>query len=133
MRVLIVETNTNLAKVWQSHLERQGIDVWHADSAEEAIETLRENDVDIVVMNLTMAVDASFSVTDFASYRRPEAQFVFVTGRSFFSDGSIFTHVSNARAMVPAETPPADLAAMVQHYGNAVIRDREVHQNQAVG
>ncbi len=133
MRVLIVETNIDLAMLWQSHLERQGAHVWHTATPEAAIETLRENDVDIVVMNLTMAVDASFSVTDFASYRRPEAQFVFVTGRSFFSDGSIFTHVSNARAMVPAETPPADLAAMVQHYGDAVIRDREALQSQAVG
>jgi DNA-binding response OmpR family regulator len=132
MRVLIVEANENLSAIWQNHVERQGATVWTATTSEMAIEVLRDNDIDIVVMNLTMAVDASFSVTDFASYRRPTAQFIFVTGRSFFSDGSIFTHVSNARAMVPAETSPADLAAMVDHYGQGVIRDREVEESLAV-
>jgi len=39
-----------------------------------------------------------------------------VTNTSFFSDGSIFQVSNNACAYVQSETPPEDLAAMVEHY-----------------
>ena len=44
------------------------------------------------------------------------AKVVFVTNSSFFSDGSIFQHASNAAAFVKSSTPPEDLTAMVTHY-----------------
>ena len=41
-----------------------------------------------------------------------------ITNTSFFSDGSIFRHIPNACAFLPSATPPADLAAVVGHYGD---------------
>ena len=62
---------------------------------------------------------SALAVADFASYRQPEAQVIFVTNSAFFSDGSIFAHSANARAMFPSSGRPSDLAAMVEHYGMA--------------
>ena len=59
---------------------------------------------------------SALAVADFASYRRPDARVLFVTNTSFFSDGSILSHSPNACAYVQSETPPEDLAAMVEHY-----------------
>jgi len=59
------------------------------------------------------------AVADYASYRQPEIKVIFVTSDSFFSDGSIFSYMANACAMVPTRTPPEDLAALVEHHGRS--------------
>lgn len=71
---------------------------------------------DIIVLDLVLDNGSALAVADFASYRRPDARVIFVTNTSFFSDGSIFAHSPNACAYVQSETPPEDLAAMVEHY-----------------
>lgn len=116
MNVLIVESNPDLGRLWQRHLERQGADVVLAHSQEGAILALYGHDFDILVLDLVLDQGSALAVADFASYRRPEARVIFVTNTSFFSDGSIFAHSANACAYVQSETPPEDLAAMVEHY-----------------
>ncbi len=116
MNVLIVESKPELGKLWQRHLERQGADVELVHSQQDAILALYRKDFEIIVLDLVLAEGSALAVADFASYRRPEARVLFVTNTSFFSDGSIFAHSSNACAYVQSETPPEDLAAMVEHY-----------------
>ena len=116
-RVLIVESRTELGEIWQRHLERQSMLVVRAHGQKEAIEHLAEHDVDIIILDLFIEEGAALAVSDYANYRRPETQVIFVTNTSFFSDGSIFAHCANARAFVQSNTPPEDLAAMVEYYG----------------
>jgi hypothetical protein len=54
-------------------------------------------------------------VADYAQYRQPDAALIFVTDTTFFSDGSIFSLIPNARAFLQSGTPPDDLAALVEH------------------
>ncbi|MEM8654538.1 MAG: response regulator [Pseudomonadota bacterium] len=117
MDVLIVESRRELGVLWQRHLQRQGADVSLVRGQNEAVEHLAEHSADIIVMDLVLDDGSALAVADFASYRHPNARVIFVTDTSFFSDGSIFNHSSNACAFVPAGTPPEDLAAMVEHYG----------------
>lgn len=117
MRVLIVESSIELAGIWQKHLERMGMTVARAFGQGEAIEHLSENETDILIMDLVLTEGSALAVADYASYRQPKAQVIFVTNTSFFSDGSIFSHAQNACALVQSATPPEDLAAMVEHYG----------------
>ena len=118
MNVLIVESDTELAGLWQRHLERRGATVSLATSQEGAIEVLQgEEPVDVIVLDLLIEPGSAFAVADFASYRLPDAKVIFVTRTTFFSDGSIFRHIPNACAFVRAETPLDDLAALVEHYG----------------
>ncbi len=116
MKVLIVESNPELGRLWQRHLQRQGCEVTLVASQETAILALYASDFEIIVLDLVLDDGSALAVADFASYRRPEARVIFVTNTTFFSDGSIFAHSPNACAYVQSGTPPEDLAAMVEHY-----------------
>ncbi len=116
MRVLIVESKSELGSLWARHLNRQGADTLVVSSQDAAIAALRETDFQIIVLDLVLADGSALAVSDFASYRRPDARVIFVTNTSFFSDGSIFAHSPNACAYIQSGTPPEDLAAMVEHF-----------------
>ena len=117
MKVLIVEENADLGRVWGRHLERLGYSVDLVCGQSDAIDTLRVVDVDIIVLNLVLKNGSALAIADFLSYRLPCAKIIFVTSSSFFSDGSIFQHVPNACAMMPSQVSPEDLGALVEHYG----------------
>ena len=117
MRVLIVESDPDLGTIWSRHMQRMGANVDLAHDQAGAIHALRMRDYDIIVLDLVLEDGAALAIADFASYRRPGARVIFVTNTSFFSDGSIFNISANACAFVQSSTPPEDLAAMVEHYG----------------
>ena len=117
MHVLIVEGDRALSEVWKRHLERQGATVAVATSQAEAVERLQNYSVNVIVLSLDLAEGSAFAVADFASYRHPKAGVVFVTRSTFFSDGSIFQLVPNTAAYIASQTPPEDLAAIVEHHG----------------
>ncbi len=115
MDVLIVENKGPLGQLWADHLRRHGGRVKLVATSDDAIMAISDQDFEVIVVNLEQAHDA-ISVSDFAQYRQPDTQVMFVTDTSFFSDGSIFTLASNACTLVPSTTPPEDIAAMVEHY-----------------
>jgi len=117
MRVLITEGNPDLGRLWCRHLERRGCEVILTHSQHDAVHAIRNNDVDVIVLNLVLQEGSAFAIADFASYRSPKARIIFVTDTSFFSDGSIFQHIPNACAMMGSQMPPEDLTALVEHYG----------------
>ena len=119
MKVLIVESESGLANIWQRHLQRMGMEVCCAGGETDAIAHLSEHQTDVIILDLVLADGSALAVADYASYRLPEARVVFVTNTSFFSDGSIFSFAPNACAFVQSATPPEDLAAIVEHYGPA--------------
>ncbi len=86
-------------------------------SQAKAIDVLRDVDVDIIVLDLVQGSGSAFAIADFCSYRQPETKIIFVSSSNFFSDGSIFQHIPNACAMLPAGVAPQDLDASVEHYG----------------
>ncbi|GFE50444.1 response regulator [Roseobacter cerasinus] len=117
MKVLIVESQNDLAHIWKRHLERLGMQVVSACGQADAIRHLSKYGTDVIIMDLVLEEGSALAVADYASYRQPDAKVIFVTNTSFFSDGSIFSHSTNACAFVQSATPPDDLAAMVEHYG----------------
>lgn len=128
MHVLIVQSNEPLAHLWQRHLERLGSEVVVAASGDEAVELIENSDFDVIVLDLVLSQGSALTVADVAYFRQPDANVVFVTDTTFFSDGSIFTHSANARAFIQSTTPPQDLAEIVHHYGRPVSRADEAHQ-----
>jgi len=96
--------------------------VARAISQDDATAYLGLNAVDIIILDLVLEDGSALAVADYANYRQPEARVIFVTSTTFFSDGSIFAHSGNARAFVTTDTPPEDLAAMVEHYGAEISR-----------
>lgn len=124
MRTLIVQGNEKLGQVWARHMERLGAQVCYAVNGAEALEIIRDQALDVIVLDLVLSDGSALSVSDFANYAQPNANVVFVTDTTFFSDGSIFAHCPNARAFVETATPPADLAEIVLHYGQDASRAR---------
>lgn len=117
MKVLIVESDPFLGKLWKRHLERSGKQVTLLTTQEQAVAALSNETFSILVLDLLLDADSSaIAVADYAGFRRPEMKVIFVTRDTFFSDGSIFNHISNACAMVQPDTTPEDLAAVVDHY-----------------
>lgn len=116
MNVLIVESRPELGAIWRRHLERMGMSVHQVVDQSTAVAHLESYAPDIILLDLVLREGSALAVADFASYRHPDARVIFVTDTSFFSDGSIFAHSSNACAFLPAGTRPEDLAAMVEHY-----------------
>ena len=119
MDVLIVESATDLAQLWQRHLERQGARVTIAASGDAAVTCITETVYDVIILDLVLDHGSALAVADYAQFKCPDSSVIFVTDTTFFSDGSIFSLNANARALVQTSTPPEDLAAMVAHYGRA--------------
>ena len=119
MRVLIVESEPNLGQLWQRHLGRFCANVDLEDSQDGAVARLTQAGYDVILLDLVLAKGSAFAVADFAAYRYPDTKIIFVTSTTFFSDGSIFRLMPNACAFLPTETPPEDIAAVVEHYGTA--------------
>ena len=119
MPALIVQSNQALADLWIRHLRRLGCEADLALTETLAFEHLRRREYKAIVVDLVLSDGSAFAVSDYASYRQPEAKVIFVTNTRFFSDGSIFRHCANACAFLPTATPPSDLATMVQHYATA--------------
>lgn len=117
MRALIVQRNEGLGRIWQRHLERLGVVVTCVQTAEDALQMVDSTAFDVIVLDLVLVEGSALAVADLVQFRQPHANVVFVTDTTFFSDGSIFNHAGNARALVKTATPPEDLAAIVHHYG----------------
>ena len=116
MKVLIVESECELGLIWQRALERLGVQVVLVTDQATAVQALRDQSFELIILDLVLENGSAFAISDFANYRRPTAQVMFVTNTSFFSDGSIFQHCSNACAYVQSATAPEDIAMMVTHY-----------------
>jgi CheY-like chemotaxis protein len=129
MRVLIVQSNLHLGQLWKRHLERLDAVVDHVQTGDAALELIETDALDVIVLDLVLAEGSALAVADFAQFRQPNANVVFVTDTTFFSDGSIFHHSANARAFIESGTPPDDLAAIVEHYGSS-SPDRGAHPTQ---
>ncbi len=117
MRVLIVESNSQLAQIWQSAIARRGAEVTLVASQRAAIRAIQVQHFDVIVMNLIIGDGSAFAVADFAAYRLPDTKVIFATDTTFFSDGSIFRHIPNVCAFVETSLPADDLCAMVDHFG----------------
>lgn len=124
MRVLIVESDQDLGRLWKGHLTRSGAQAELVSSQQHAVERLAEQSFSVLVINLELGDGSAFAVADYANYRRPDIKVIFVTNSTFFSDGSIFQHVPNVCAFLPVHTRPEDLVALVEHHGARSSRNR---------
>ncbi len=88
----------------------------------DALAQLRRDSADVIIVNLDQPNEGAMTVADYAAYRHPSARVVFLTARSFFSDGSIFDMSPNACAFLPSATKPEDLATIVTHHAERIAK-----------
>ncbi len=119
MRILVVEADRDLGQLWCKYLEKQGGEAELADTESAALSALRFWEFDVLVLDLMLPNASVLAIADFASYRHPDIAVIIVMANSFFSDGSIFDLIPNARGFLHAPVQPDDLAALVEHYGSS--------------
>lgn len=115
MRVLLVQDNADLGAIWKRFLKRHGIHAHLATTQAEAIDALENTHFDALVLELVLPDGGGIAVADFAAYKSPEIPVIAVTKSSFFSDGSIFEVVPNARCLMRTPVRPDDLVAYLEH------------------
>lgn len=116
MRILLVQHNVDLSELWSRFLQRQGVDVVQAATQAAAIEKLRFEKFDALVLDIVLPDGGAIAISDYATYRYPDVPIIAVTSTSFFSDGSIFDLIPNARSLMRTPLRPDDLAAVLEHY-----------------
>lgn len=115
MRVLIAENNADLGRFWGRFLERRGCTVTLATTQKEATAAMRFHDFDALVIDLILPDGGAIALSDYATYRFPDIAIITVTSTDFFSDGSLFSVIPNARGIMRAPFRPDDLAALLEH------------------
>lgn len=115
MRVLLVQDNADLGAIWKRFLKRHGIEARLATCQAKAMEALEERAYDAVVLELVLPDGGGIAVADFAAYKYPDIAVIAVTKSGFFSDGSIFEVVPNARCLMRTPIRPDDLVAYLEH------------------
>lgn len=119
MDVLIVASNADLSELWASRLRQTGARVFITASEDVALDHLAAHKPDAIVLDLTLKDGSALAVADYASYRWPSTRLIFTTDTTFFSDGSAFRLNPNAAAFLGTETPPDDVAAIVEYHARA--------------
>lgn len=117
MRVLVVQDNTDLGSVWCRFLQRNGVEACLATSELEASTALADERFDVMVLEPVLDGGGGLGIADIAAYRHPDMPIIAVTKSDFFSDGSIFSIIPNARGLLRAPIIPEDLIAYLKHVG----------------
>lgn len=120
MKVLVIEPDRNLGRLWCRYLMREGCKAITAVDQDTALNALRFADFDALVLDLDLPDPAVMAISDFATYRNPAVAIIIVSANRFFSDGTIFDIIPNVRSHIQTGTSPDDLAAIVGHYGRMV-------------
>lgn len=114
-QVLIVEADKALSRLWARHIGQGGAAVTEAETESAAIDALIRRPIDAIVLDLALPGGSALAIAEFASYRRPQARIVFLTGQGYYADGSIFRLAPNAGALLQTDQSPEDIAAIVEY------------------
>ncbi len=117
MRILIVHTNSDLAKFWGRHLSRLHAESVVATSSDSAIKLLRFDAINIVILDMALPHGDSFAISDHIGVFHPHVPIVAITSSTFFSGSDLYEMMPNARALMSMPVQLEDLKAIVEFYG----------------
>jgi DNA-binding NtrC family response regulator len=116
LAVLIVEANADVGRRYAARFGRSGSRAVTAETDVSAIEALREGEFDVIVLNLGLPDGTAAGIADFANYRQPKAKLVLLTTSDSTWGGETFRFFGNVAALLDADLPPDDLAAIVEYH-----------------
>lgn len=101
--------------MWCRFLRRAGLDVDLAVTQTDAFQALERHAYDALIIEPALSDGGGLPVSDLATYRNPGIAILAVTKSSFFSDGSIFGLIPNARGFLRTPVRPGDLMAYLEY------------------
>ena len=84
MKVLIIESVSELRNLWTRALDRLGAEVVFVLSQSDAIRGLIDWHFDVIVPHLVLDDGSAFAIWNFENYRRSDVQIFFVNNTTFF-------------------------------------------------
>jgi DNA-binding NtrC family response regulator len=130
VRILVIEHNAELARFWAKYLSRQEAKVFIATNVEDAIKTLRFEDIDVAILDMALPNGGSFQISDYAGVFQPHIPIIAISNSTFFSGADLYEMVPNARALLSMPIQLSDLRVMVEHFAHArgLRRHSEIDQ-----
>lgn len=115
MRIMIVEGDCAVARLWQDYLGREGFEVTSAETADQAVNALHGGNFDVVLINLVLPDGGAMGIADYIRVSAPQTQVIFVSDQTLFADGSLFALAPNLRMTIKLQMPPRDVAEIVRY------------------
>lgn len=112
---MVLEDDESLRKLYGYALEGLGYQVVGAASCAQAFAALQATRPDLLLMDLRIGRDLSFSVADYAALRWPDLPVLVVTGCGMFAHGELFAMARNIRCVLRKPVDLADLCNTVAH------------------
>src|SRR4051812_47475498 len=85
-KVLLVEDEKNFAHVLRDYLRMNGYDVVHSENGEQGLETFRNEDFDLCIVDVMMPKKDGFSLTKEIKAINTQVPLIFLTARTMRDD-----------------------------------------------
>jgi DNA-binding response OmpR family regulator len=112
---LVLEDDTSLRFALTQILEECGHTAYPAGDIPTACEILTNITPDLLLLDLMIGPIPSIQVADFAGYRAPHADVIYLTGSNKYPNGELFRMSSNASWVLRKPIDFNELKAMLDH------------------
>ncbi|MEO0342818.1 MAG: hypothetical protein AAF198_05215 [Pseudomonadota bacterium] len=116
MKTLLIDHLHPRLGLWARHLERHGMTVVTAASADEAFRALATGQFEAMVLNMGLPDGSAMPIADYAIFKNPDIKIIGVSSDQFFSNGTLFSYIPNLCSQLGDSVPPEDLGATVAFY-----------------
>lgn len=120
MRILIVEDDTLLGRLWTLALRKGGHDAVHVGSASAARKSLMVRPADMIVLDLNLGSEGGLTLATLAGYVNPHCRVIVVTGTQLFPRGELFSINHSIAAVMRKPVDLREMLAMVEHHGSEI-------------
>ena len=115
MKCLVADDNADLARLWALALEGDGHDVTVCTDGDAAVNQMRVQDFDLLILDLFMPGGGALALARVAVYNNPAAQVLVVTGADCFAFGELLEMGDNIAMVLRKPVSPTDLRSYVAH------------------
>ncbi len=115
MRVLLVEDDATLRRLWCEVFEAAGHEAVEADTVGRAREKLLARTYDVAVLDLNLGGESGLSVAALATYANPKCRVVMITGSTLFANGELFEIAPGVSTVLRKPVPIDELIAVSEH------------------
>jgi two-component system response regulator RegA len=115
VRVLVVEDDAVLRKLWIEVFRAAGHDVAGADSVGDARARLLARRCDVAVIDLHLGSESGLAVAMLAAFANPDCRVIMVTGSSLFANGELFDMAPTVSTVLRKPIAIEELLAVAEH------------------
>lgn len=115
MKCLVADDNADLARLWALAIEADGHDVTVCTDGDAAVNQMRVQDFDLLILDLFMPGGGALALARVAVYNNPAAQVLVVTGADCFAFGELLEMGDNIAMVLRKPVSPTDLRSYVAH------------------